>query len=404
MENKSKRKGFADLKKEVIDTGLCTLCGACAGVCPSQSIVMQIENLESDEPRPTLIGNCANCSVCYNACAGKHVPLADLDKFVFGRERNPLEEPIGIYRRTLKGYAASGLRDITSAGGVTMGVMQYALAEGVIDAAIVGVRNPEHPWRVEPSIITSPEQASSAVRSVLEAFPVNAILHEAVINRGFKKIALVGMPCQIHSIRKIQMLGIPKKIADAVVFNIGLYCNSTSYYIGVEHVLKEVGGIENFREIVSIDTRAGGWPGAMMVVTKDGKIRYVGTKGLFGSFTTYYRRDRCLMCIDFSSELADISAGDIFQVGPGHDPRWTGIITRTAIGDQVIDGAVKKGYIHIEPHDAEMIPASGFGWEMSKHSGMYHWIKRNEYGIPVPDFQYPPGIKLMRRTLDWNKS
>ena len=76
-------KGFDDLLKEVINPGLCTVCGTCAGVCPRQAIEMRIEDYETGEPSPALTGKCKPCSLCSEACAGKSVPLADLDRFIF---------------------------------------------------------------------------------------------------------------------------------------------------------------------------------------------------------------------------------------------------------------------------------------------------------------------------------
>jgi ferredoxin len=34
------RPGFEQLKKKVIDKGLCTACGTCAGVCPKHVLEM----------------------------------------------------------------------------------------------------------------------------------------------------------------------------------------------------------------------------------------------------------------------------------------------------------------------------------------------------------------------------
>ncbi len=396
----SKKKGFERLYEEVISKGLCTVCGSCSGICPNQAIEMRIDNYENGEPKPVLIGECINCSACYDVCSGRDIPLVDLDKYVFGRERKPLEEPIGIYKRTLKGYRKGKAREGASSGGITQGVIEYALMQGLIDAAIMAVRSTKHSWRAEAGIVTNPKEIQKGVRSVMEVVPVNSVLHEAIIKRGLKKIAIVGMPCQIHSIRKIQMKKCQNKILDAIVFTIGLYCNSTAYYIGIEHLLKEIGGIESLNDIACIDYRAGEWPGSMMVLTQDGKMHFIATRDFYTVFLSAanYRRDRCLMCIDYSAELADISVGDVFQKTDGN-PRWSSVISRTKIGDELIEGAINKGYICMQEQDASSIIASGFGWEMSKHASMYRLMERKKNGWPVPDYQYQGGIKIMPRLL-----
>ena len=75
--------GFAKLQKEVIGVGLCADCGACVGVCPSKCIVM---NLDTEEPEQ--IKECpARCMLCSEICPGTDIPMLDLDRVTFGRER-----------------------------------------------------------------------------------------------------------------------------------------------------------------------------------------------------------------------------------------------------------------------------------------------------------------------------
>lgn len=391
--------GFQYLQERIISKGLCTTCGACAGVCPSQVIEMHIENYESDDPEPRLEGDCTKCGVCISVCPGKDVPLAEMDRFVFGKERGTLAEPLGIYNQTLRGYAEGPARDISSSGGVVTAVIRYALDKGVIDGAILAIRSKEHPWRAEAGIITKSDEISKAVRTVVEVVPVVSALHEAVINKGLKKVALVGLPCQIHSIRKLQMAAEPKELAEAIVFTMGLHCTSTAHFIGVEHILKEIGDIEDFNEIVTLDTRVGAWHGPVLVATKDNKIHTIAKQWLYDTFAgSQEKRDRCLMCIDYSAELADISCGDILQNIDGNQ-RWTSVITRTDIGDCMINEAAKAGYIYVEPHKASMIPASGNGWEATKHACMFRWQERKRNGWAVPDYQYPPEIKILPRKI-----
>jgi coenzyme F420 hydrogenase subunit beta len=398
LDGKSHKRSFKDLEADVINKGLCTVCGTCAGICPKKSLTMAIGNIESDEPVPTLTGECKPCGLCYKVCAGRDVPLADLDNFVFGRRRDHENEHFGIYRDCLRGFGKGRLRSTTSSGGVTSAVLKYALSEKIIDAAIVAVRHPKYPFRATTGIITTPQEVDFAVRSVMEAVPVNDALHEAVVARGHRRLGLVGLPCQVHSIRKLQMEERPKSIANSIVFTLGLFCNSTTYYIGVEHLLKEVGGIRSFKDIMGLDYRAGAWPGTMMVMMRDGKIHTVATKKEYGTFLSAanYRRDRCMVCIDFSAELADISVGDIFNVSFS-DPRWCATMVRTEIGETLIKGAKDLNYIYAEPHNVDLLAGSGYGWEMSKHASMYRWIQRKKCGWPVPDFQYPPYIAIVNR-------
>ncbi len=56
-----KEAKFATLKKQVIDTGLCSSCGACIASCSEHA-------LEMINDRPRLTGKCTACGVCVHQC------------------------------------------------------------------------------------------------------------------------------------------------------------------------------------------------------------------------------------------------------------------------------------------------------------------------------------------------
>ena len=86
--------GYNNLQKDVVDTGLCTGCGTCVGVCMFNAISM---DYEADEPVPVLTGNCTNCSMCYEVCPGKNIPLPEMTNS--SREKNViLKMIISVYK------------------------------------------------------------------------------------------------------------------------------------------------------------------------------------------------------------------------------------------------------------------------------------------------------------------
>lgn len=383
------KESFARLKKQVINRGLCTGCGTCAGVCPEEVIEM---TFVEGEPEPKLTGKCTQCGLCLKTCSGEFVPLSDLDTWLFGKTSSFHQEPLGIYRKSLRGYASdSELREKASSGGITSAVLNFALDNHIIDGAIVVCPDPVIPWRFSPALITESEQMKRAARSTPDMIPLNALLRHAVLEKGCKKIGIVGLPCHIHSLRKIQMEKDPPEIAAAIKLCIGLFCAATYYFEGIRHLLSEFAGIENLEDIIAMDYRGGKWPGALSVVTKEGKIIHVSSKHEYtwhflGPAT--YKRDRCLMCPDFSARIADLSMGDIFQK-IGNNPNLTAVLARTEFGEKLITDAMAAGYIHLEDHPAELIPKSGMGWESKEHAGIFRSRNRKRFGWPTPDFQYP---------------
>lgn len=390
------RKEFEDLKRDVIGVGLCTSCGTCAGICPLDSIRM---NYQLDEPKPELIGKCNACGLCYEMCPGRDVPLRDLDRMLFGRERDVDREPLGIYKRSLRGYASKReIRERSSSGGVVSALLNCALGEKIIDGALIAGWDEKRPWRCKPMIATTPSEVERGVRSAYVVVPVNALLRE-VLKRKLEKIGVVGCPCHIHAIRKMQMHNRPKRLIQRITFTIGLFCAANYYFKGTEHVIKELGDVNSMEQIVSMDYRGGNWPGSLYVTTKAGKVRCVASKDEYLHFlgAASYKRDRCLMCIDWSAESADIAAGDIFTPIPEKNRRWTATLIRTDTGEELIETAIKKGYIIVKDFDAEALTRSGLGWEAKKHANMYRLIQRKKHGWPTPSYQYTPSLIPLNR-------
>lgn len=385
MEKKT--ADFDRLKEVIIDRGLCIGCGTCVGVCPIDAIEMGYETSES-EPVPTLRGECTSCGICYEICPGGNIPIPELDKMVFGRKRNVQEYPLGIFKECLRGYAIDDkIRTGASSGGAVSAIVSYALKKGMIDAALLVGWSGKWPWRSEPMIVTAPNEVCRSVRTVPEMSPVNALLGEAIDKRGYKSVGIVGLPCHIHALRKMQLYNKPANLVKHVEFMIGLFCGSTYYFKGIEHFIKELGGISELEDITKMDYRGGARD--HLVLTKDGKIRHVGshhTQTCYFLAPATYKRDRCLMCIDFSSELADLSAGGVFQKVDPADIRKTAILVRTTKGKTLIEGAIKEGYVSVEDHNPELILASGLGWEAKKHANMLRLIERRRYHWPTPNY------------------
>ncbi|MGE5484423.1 MAG: Coenzyme F420 hydrogenase/dehydrogenase, beta subunit C-terminal domain [Ignavibacteriales bacterium] len=392
--------GYEALLDRVIQRGLCTACGACAGVCPAGAVEMRTGNYDSDDPAPVPAGDCVSCGFCESVCPGGGIDMPGLSRALFGRVPDPVAEPLGIVRRSLRVQAGDPqTRRLACTGGAAMALATYAIERGLVDGVLLAGRDQSHPWRSAPTIVTKRQEVLSSVRTAMEVVPVLSLLSKAVVELGMERIGVIGLPCQAHAIRKLQAYPAQLAMSKAVVFTIGLFCNSTVYYMATEHLLKELGGITDLSDIVALDYRAGDWPGMMAVATRDGKILHIASKAAYGNFysVSNYRRDRCLVCIDFAAEFADIAVGDIFQLRGAQDPRWSATIVRTEAGEKIIAGAQEEGYISCEPHDLMSVLGSSYGWEKAKHASVLRLRQRRRYGWPVPDFGYEPEIRITPR-------
>ncbi|MFH1008449.1 MAG: Coenzyme F420 hydrogenase/dehydrogenase, beta subunit C-terminal domain [Candidatus Latescibacterota bacterium] len=392
-------ESFDDLKNSVIGRGLCTACGACAGVCPQHVVDMRLEDPESSDPEPILTGECKPCGICYKVCPGRDIPVHALEEFAFGRHREN-SDIVGVVRGCHRVWAAhEDIRRGCSSGGAVTSLLAYGLASGFLDGVLLAARDERYPWRCKGKIVTKPEEVLEGVRSVMEIVPTLSVLTEAVEERGLTSLGIVGLPCHIHALRKLQKGKIPPKLARAIKLSVGLFCNSAKHFMGTQHLIEENAGIR-VSDIVAMDYRGGEWPGSMLVMTKSGKIHFVATKGQYGSFLASgnYKRDRCTVCIDFAAELADISCGDVFQK-KGDDRRISATVVRSQIGEEVFAGALKAGWIGAGPHDVSDIPGSGYGWEASKHANAAKLLQRRLWGWPTPEFGLEINLKPLVRKV-----
>ena len=386
----AKKKGYQDLFDEVVNRGLCTSCGTCKGVCPRDALT-----LAGDEWEPQLTGDCKPCGLCSEVCPGKSIPLPKMEKMLFGRQRDEskkFEYWLGIYQRSIAGYTPNEQwRRGGASGGMASALAICALQEKKVDAVLVAGMSKEQPWRTGAYLATDVQTILEAQQSKYASAPLNGVLQELYHRPEIKSIATVGLPCNVHGIRKMALYQRPKKILDKIKYVIGLLCASQLYYTGTEHLIKEWCGIENVEDVTKLEYRGGDWPGSFIVQTKEGKeYKFPQHDYKYHHLIPFYQRDRCMMCIDYAADLADISLGDIWRLAKPGELGWNAGLIRTDRGNELMDLAVKKGYLNIRPLDEELILVGTIGLEEKRHGNSLRFAGRIKHGWPVPDFGYLP--------------
>ncbi|MFH1672472.1 MAG: Coenzyme F420 hydrogenase/dehydrogenase, beta subunit C-terminal domain [Pseudomonadota bacterium] len=391
-------ESFQNLKADVVDKGLCTGCGTCVGVCPHHCLSMQKER---GEPEPALTDTCPGCNICYAVCPGKDIPLRELEQYAFGTTRSQPPRDIGVYRFFGQGHATSKeVRWSGASGGLVSALIIYALDSGLVDGALLTGFDDRNPYFTKPCLVTSSKRVLEFAQSKYAMVSVNELLGEA-FQSGIKKLAVVGCPCHIEGIRKLQMNNLRPSIAKMITLMIGLFCGSQFYFEGTRHVLAEECGVNNLHDIRSLQYRGGEWPGGLIVDKVDGgRLEVERHHYIYHILLPGWRRDRCMMCLDWSSELSDLSVGDHFAApAEGETPLGeSAFITRSELGEKIIKDAEKHDYIKTRPLEIEFILGSP-GFELKKHSAGYRWRQRRLYGWPTPDYQYEPNFQpIIKKT------
>lgn len=384
---------FGQLESEVIKVGLCTDCGNCAGICPTRGVSMNYET-----ELPELVGECdPGCDLCYESCPGKDIPMPDLDRMIFGRERTADEELLGINQGFLKCHAVDPMvRASGAGGGVISALLIHALESDTIDGAIVVGMDKERPWRAVPRIAATRQEILAAAQTKENLVPVNSIFAEA-LDKGFKRLGIVGLPCHVHAIRKMQLYDRPKELLRAIKFIIGLVCGGNYTYRGDEHVIVEECKVP-LDQVAKLEFRGGEYPGDFRVTTKEGKM-VTFPSVLRRAQNRNYMTDRCIMCYDYANDVADVSVGDYWGLEMKRGaPGLSAAIVRTETGRKLVESAAQAHAVINEPTERDNF-FRGF-FELKKHGGAFHLLKRREYGWQTPDYHLPLEYpKTMRRKL-----
>jgi len=376
---------------EVISKGLCTACGACIGVCPEQAILM-------DWVLPILKGKCGSCGACFHACPGKYIHLDRVEHQVFGRNRNSNEKRIGIHHSCYAAHTRdAGVRQNSTSGGVITALMLYAFDKGIIDGAILTGISSTDPTRPAPVIALNRDDVIKCQKGKYMLVPggLLSVLRQAIVEKGLQRIAVVGSPCHIHAVRKIQLSPnryLKNQFGEKIKYALGLHCAFNFFPEGTDAILQTL-GVEkaNIREIGWRDTSTVPYPGKFCATMKDGEKRCLDLLQAYIVLGGIYDHPRCRICYDWANEVSDISSGDEVEKSGFHKPgaQRSHTVVRTEQGCSLFDGAVGEGYLEAVRISEEKI-AHNVGFVIKKVGNIPRIEEARKLGLPLPKFgNYP---------------
>jgi len=305
----------------------CTRCGCCAYVCPQGCIQVQSDGY------PVRGEGCTECGLCEKVCPGTGVDLRKAAENLF--VEGEYNRYIGMFRKTYTGCATDDLiREKATSGGVCTSLLVYLLEKGEIDGALVVSMDKEKPWKTTYVVATSKEEIVQSAQTKYQVTPLNVRLEALPL----EKIAVVGLPCVIQGLRKIQEHSPPGR---KIKLLIGLFCWVNMEREATEFLLHKLKS--NLHDVERIEYRSGDYLGGFKIQLKNGKVKFL-EKECYNMLPFLFAAERCLYCTDFTNELADISMGDakFLKSKKGH----TIVITRSEIGEKMLKDCEQSGYIH----------------------------------------------------------
>ncbi len=365
------RHGFND-----IDRSVCTRCGACVSICPVGAI-------RSNGSDVRLHGDCIDCGLCYRFCPGREVDFAALSKAHLGSvPRDPL---LGHYRQLSVAQARSqDIRERAASGGVITALLVHLLETKQIEGALGVTMDPDEPWKCRAAILRTTEEVQDAAQSKYSVVALDALLRSARQEPG--SFALVGLPCHVHGLRRLQRLG---SYRAKFPFVLGLFCGFNLEPSATRHLIHKMGLAPE--QVAQLQYRGGPWPGGLVVDSRDGQ-QHVIPKDEYGYVNFTHVPRRCLVCPDLTNELADLSVGDTWL--EEYAGGWSTVIRRSAQGERLIQEAKQSGALRVEEIGRDALLRSHGHLIAYKKEG--YVVRQRWLGVPLEYTLLQPPVGVWR--------
>jgi coenzyme F420 hydrogenase subunit beta len=332
---------WKELYDEVITSGLCTGCAGCVISCPHDVIGYEHAagaykpfHLEDELGPSDCLHGVKGCTTCTRACPRFRHWEPEADEHLFGRTRAD-DEVAGIYSDILLTRASDEMvHKMGQDGGLVSAILIWAMEQGYIDAALTSfLEGDAGEWKARPGVAADRDEVLASAGSRY-TYSANTLALNEALERGFKKLALVGMSCQ-SSVPPVMWHRKVGKVSKPIIFNIGLLCSKTFDDAIFEELFEAKYNLRK-QDMTKMNIK-----GVFQIWMRDGSYHEINLKECHA-----WTREGCTNCPDFGAEHADISTGGI---GKFND--WTLTIVRTELGREIINRMIADGSIEARPGD-----------------------------------------------------
>jgi len=265
----------------------------------------------------------ADPKACGRACQFIRPDYRGLEARAHGRPRDDDrtdEVHFGVHRRMLR----ARLREPQPGAqwtGITTRIGQRLLETGTVDAVLTMAPDATDPWRPVPVIVTDPADMARCRGMRMGYAPLLALIEPAVA-AGHRRLAVIGIPCQIHALRALEAeLGL-----DAL-YVVGTPCSDNTTTENFHAFLARLDARPEtityleFRADFHVELRYG-----------DGRVREIPFLQLpIADLPDDFFPLTCRTCVDYTNALADITVG--YMGGSG--AQW--LLVRNTRGDALLD-------------------------------------------------------------------
>jgi coenzyme F420 hydrogenase subunit beta len=281
---------------------------------------------------------CTDCGIsrsedpkrCGRACQFIRPDYPKLEQQVHGRTREatrPDELHFGPFRRMVRARLEPPQPGAQWTGIVTR-LAERLLETGAVDGVLTVAPDPQDPWRPVPVLVTAAADMAGCRGMRMGYAPLLSLLEPARA-RGLKRLAVIGIPCQVYALRALeQELGFER------LFVIGTPCSDNTTTERFHQFLALLA--DDPSTITYLEFRA---DYHVELRYSDGRRRAVPFLQLpMSKLPPDFFPLTCRTCVDYTNVLADITVG--YMGGEGE--QW--LLVRNARGEellQLLEGEVR---------------------------------------------------------------
>ncbi|SLN67318.1 coenzyme F420-reducing hydrogenase subunit beta [Roseovarius albus] len=330
--------------REVVENGLCIGCGLCEALAPDRwSMGMTAQGRL--RPAPIAAELEAEDQPILAACPGC-VSNATAE--------GDLEDPMwGKYIHIGEAWAGDDdIRFRAATGGVLTALAVHLLRSKKAGFILHCAADTENPMRTKWEISETAEQILQRAGSRYGPSDTLAGLEKA-LERG-QAFAIIAKPCDAGAVS--QRAKADPRLDALLVAVLVMVCGGASELGKSEDLLEEFGVTED--ELTLFRYRGYGNPGPTRVETEDGRAFEKTYQEFWADESGWKIQSRCKLCPDAIGEAADVAALDIWPGGTpvGEDEGFNGIITRSKVGQDLVQAAVAAGDLVLgQDHDPRQL-------------------------------------------------
>jgi coenzyme F420 hydrogenase subunit beta len=308
--------------KDVILNNYCSGCGACINTCPYRKL---------NKNSAVIIFECSeNHGRCDMVCPAVKTDHENLQKKFFNSiSPNPMGNVIKIYKSRAGTRFQPNLTEKKTVTALNCFILNSGISKKIL------MTKTGKDFLPEPFFAETDDEIINSGKTIHSTSPILSLLNLS----GEKNYSFTGLPCQILSIAKTEVL--EKKYFKPFLpdIKISLFCTWALYPQQYSDYLQT--------KLENNDLKA-----CQITSGKDKKIifEFMDNSKKQENLDEIKKliRKSCTVCTDLTGEYSDISVGDLET-----DNSFNTLIVRTVKGLELVKKAVEKNYLEIFPYPKE---------------------------------------------------